>query len=350
MGRCRGIAVELSQGKVGANPEAIPRVIVAHRNTHCRVVVAGGMLAAQLLLSSLGPVVIQPHLVSSTMADAASQDFMGRVIGAASQGAVGAVVAASLSAVTEPLVNNMLVNRATLGQAIKELDPNNIRKYLNTTLSTNFIKFPFFEATNIIMQGVDLPATARGAALGSVFCTITLPITNYRFRKSMNMPVTASNLYQAYPPTVLRDIIYGIARNKVSAFLISLNPAFANSTMGRVVNMFTTVVAACVLSAPGNELRGYCLQPPERKQSFSDFFQPIKFIRSTSVGAVIMGISLAIGSLATPQVERLVSKLREYLQKNPVSYILLILFFLQQILQMRRQAELVATLQNESRK
>ncbi|CAE7451551.1 rsmF, partial [Symbiodinium sp. CCMP2456] len=250
------------------------------------------------------------------MADAASQDFMGRVIGAASQGAVGAVVAASLSAVTEPLVNNMLVNRATLGQAIKEL------------------------ATNIIMQGVDLPPTARGAALGSVFCTITLPITNYRFRKSMNMPVTASNLYQAYPPTVLRDIIYGIARNKVSAFLISLNPAFANSTMGRVVNMFTTVVAACVLSAPGNELRGYCLQPAERKQSFSDFFQPIKFIRSTSVGAVIMGISLAIGSLATPQVERLVSKLREYLQKNPVSYILLILFFLQQILQMRRQAEL----------
>ena len=30
------------------------------------------------------------------------QNFVGRVIGAASQGAVGAVVAASLSAVTEP--------------------------------------------------------------------------------------------------------------------------------------------------------------------------------------------------------------------------------------------------------
>jgi hypothetical protein len=37
------------------------------------------------------------------------QDFVGRVIGAASQGAVGAVVAAWLSAVTEPLVNNLLV-------------------------------------------------------------------------------------------------------------------------------------------------------------------------------------------------------------------------------------------------
>ena len=212
-GRCRG----MSQGKVGAHLKAIHYPSRLCTELHCK-------LAVQLLFSSLGPVVIRPHLVSSTMADAASQDFMGRVIGAASQGAVGAVVAASLSAVTEPLVNNMLVNRATLGQAIKELDPNNIRKYLNTTLSTNFIKFPFFEATNIIMQGVDLPPTARGAALGSVFCTITLPITNYRFRKSMNMPVTASNLYQAYPPTVLRDIIYGIARNKVSAFLILSEP------------------------------------------------------------------------------------------------------------------------------
>mmetsp|Transcript_7370 Transcript_7370/g.12799 ORF Transcript_7370/g.12799 Transcript_7370/m.12799 type:complete len:295 (+) Transcript_7370:58-942(+) len=279
------------------------------------------------------------------MTDGASQDFMGRVIGAASQGAVGAVVAASLSAVTEPLVNNMLVNRVPLGQAVKELDPNKIKSYLNTTLATNFIKFPFFEATNIIMQGIDLPPTARGAALGSVFCTITLPITNYRFRKSMNLPVTPANLYQAYPPTVLRDIIYGIARNKVSAFLISLNPSFGNSMLGRVVNMFATVVAACVLSAPGNELRGYCLQPPDRKQSFADFFQPIKFIRSTSVGAVIMGISLAIGTLATPQVEKFVAVLKEYMQKNPVSYILLILFTLQQILQMRRQAELVKAIE-----
>ncbi|CAJ1417426.1 unnamed protein product [Effrenium voratum] len=275
------------------------------------------------------------------------QDFMGRVIGAASQGAVGAVVAASLSAVTEPLVNNMLVNRATLGQAVKELDPNKIRNYLNTTLATNFIKFPFFEATNIIMQGIDLPPTLRGAALGSVFCTITLPITNYRFRKSMNLPVTPGNLYQAYPPTVLRDIIYGIARNKVSALLIAINPTFANSMLGRVVNMFTTVVASCVLSAPGNELRGYCLQPADRRQSFGDFFQPAKFIRSTSVGAIIMGISLAIGTLATPQVEKLVGVLKEYLAKNPVSYVLVVLFVLQQILQMRRQSELVDAVRSQ---
>eukprot|EP00421_Protoceratium_reticulatum_P060608 CAMPEP_0168492006 /NCGR_PEP_ID=MMETSP0228-20121227/69987_1 /TAXON_ID=133427 /ORGANISM="Protoceratium reticulatum, Strain CCCM 535 (=CCMP 1889)" /LENGTH=51 /DNA_ID=CAMNT_0008508757 /DNA_START=1 /DNA_END=152 /DNA_ORIENTATION=- len=49
------------------------------------------------------------------MAD--QKDFVGRVLGAASQGAVGAVVAASLSAVTEPVVNNILVNRVPVLQA-----------------------------------------------------------------------------------------------------------------------------------------------------------------------------------------------------------------------------------------
>ena len=193
------------------------------------------------------------------------------------------------------------------------------------------------------MQGVHLTPTAKAAVFGSV-CTITLPITNYRFRKSMNLPVTPGNLYQACGPTALRDIIYGIARNKVSIFLTSLNPAIASTMMGRVVSMFATVVAACVLSAPGNELRGYCLQPPDRKQSFADFFQPAKLIRSTSVGAIIMGISLAIGTMATPQAEKLIEVMKKYLQKNPLSYVVIILFVLQQVISTRRQSELVAKL------
>ena len=232
------------------------------------------------------------------------QNFVGRVIGAASQGAVGAVVAASLSAVTEPLVNNMLVKRTPLMEALKALDPAMIKKFLQTTLATNFIKFPLFEATSMIMQGVDIPPTARGAVLKALFTTVMLPVMNYRFCKSMNLPVAAGNLFKAYGPTVLRDIIYGMARNKVLAFLTSLNPAFASTMMGRVVNMFATVVAACVLSAPGNELRGYCLQPPDRRQSFGDFFQPAKVIKSALVGAIIMGTSSALlGTMATSQVE-----------------------------------------------
>lgn len=270
----------------------------------------------------------------------AQQDFASKVIGAASQGAVGAVVAAFLSAVTEPVVNNVLVNRVPVIQAFKELDVEKIRSFLRTTMATNFIKFPFFEATNVIMSGVDIPPSLRGTVTGAVFCTTTLPITNYRFRKSMNLEITAGNLYQAYLPTVLRDILYGVVRNKVMAYMIELNPQRAGTNLGRFVNMFTTVMAACVLSAPGNELRGYCLQPPSRALSFGEFFQPQKFVRSTSVGALIMAISLGVGTLATPQVEKLWNAMRNYLKTNPVGYLLIILFAVHQILESRRHREL----------
>jgi len=274
-------------------------------------------------------------------------DFVGKVVGAASQGAVGAVVAANLSAVTEPIVNAMLVKRITFGEALKELDPKKIASYLQTTLSTNFIKFPFFEVTNMLVGGVQLPPTLKGALTGTVFCTATLPITNYRFRKSMDLPITASNLYQAYGPTVLRDIIYGITRNKVMPFMVGLSPDTANTNLSRFVNMFVTVIAACVISAPGNELRGYCLQPPDRKQAFGDFFQPAKFVRSTSVGAVIMAISLGIGTLATPQVEKFVAKVKDYLAKNPIGILLIVLFALNQIVERRRHSDVLVALEDK---
>jgi len=275
------------------------------------------------------------------------KEFVARVVGAASQGAVGAVVAASLSSVTEPVVNNILVNRVSLAQALQALDAKKVVSFLKTTLATNFIKFPFFEATNVIMSGVDLPPTLRGAVTGSVFCTTTLPITNYRFRKSMNLAITPGNLYQAYLPTVLRDILYGIVRNKVMAFMVSLAPEKAGTNSKRFINMFATVMAACVLSAPGNELRGYCLQPPDRRQSFGVFFQPQKFARSTVIGALIMSISLGVGTLATPQVEKLWGTLRDYLKKNPIAYLLIVFFALHQVLEMRRNAALVEAASKE---
>merc|ERR1712039_630463 len=271
----------------------------------------------------------------------AMSDFVGKVVGAASQGAVGAFVAGNLSAVTEPVVNAMLVKRVPFGEALKELDAERIAKYLQTTLATNFIKFPFFGVTNILVAGVELPPTVKGALTGTVFCTTTLPITNYRFRKSMNLPISASNLYQAYLPTVLRDILYGIVRNKVMPFMISLNPQAANTNAGRFINMFATVIAACWLSAPGNELRGYCLQPPEKKQSFGEFFQPQKFLRSTSVGSIIMGVSLGVGTLATPQMEKLVNMLKAYLATHPIGYLLIALFTAHQVLENQRKKDVV---------
>jgi hypothetical protein len=88
-------------------------------------------------------------------AAAAATDLTTRVVAAATQGAVGAFVAASLSAVTEPVVNRVLVNRMTLSEAIGSLDPAQVAKFFNTTIATNFIKFPFFEITNVLMQGKD---------------------------------------------------------------------------------------------------------------------------------------------------------------------------------------------------
>jgi len=275
---------------------------------------------------------------------AGQQDFVGRVLGAASQGAVGAVVAASLSSVTEPIVNNVLVNRVSLQEAIGALDMAKVQSFLKTTLSTNFIKFPFFEATNVVMSGVEISGMARGALTGTIFCTTTLPITNYRFRKSMNREITASNLYEAYLPTVLRDIIYGIVRNKVMTYLVGLNPERANTNFGRFINMFTTVIVASFLSAPGNELRGYTLQPADKALPLREFFKPEKFVRSTTVGAFIMAISLGVGTLATPQVEKLVGALKGYFQKNPMGILLVALFAIHNVLQMRRQSQLIKTL------
>merc|ERR1712151_235569 len=85
------------------------------------------------------------------------------------------------------------------------------------------------------------------------------------------------------------------------------------------------------LSAPGNELRGYCLQPADRKKPFNEFFQPEKFVRSTSVGALIMATSLSIGVVVTPRAERLWATIREFLKQNPAGYIVVlaaILFFM----------------------
>jgi len=251
--------------------------------------------------------------------------------------------------VTEPVVNAMLVKRATLSEALKEVSAERIYKYLQTTLATNFIKFPFFEVTNLLVGGIDLPPTLKGALTGTVFCTTTLPITNYRFRKSMDLPITASNLYQAYLPTVFRDILYGITRNKVSAFLFALNPERAGTNLGRFLNMFATVIAACVISAPGNELRGYTLQPPNKRLSFGEFFQPSKFIRSTSVGAVIMAISLGVGTLATPQVEKMVAAVRTYFRNQPLGFLMMICFCLHHMIESRRHGEVMA-LKNEPAK
>jgi hypothetical protein len=233
-----------------------------------------------------------------------------RIVKGASQGAVGAVVAAGLSAFTEPVVNRVLVNRVPVIQSIKELDVNKSKQFFKTTLPTNFLKFPLFEAVSAVMAAVDLPDSVKGAVTGIVFTSATLPVTNYRFCKSMDFPINTEALWKAYLPTVFRDILYGISRNKITTAMALSFPGLMSTGVGRALAMFPIVYGACILSSPGNELRGYFLQPKDKRKSFKDFFNPVNYARSTFVGALIMAISLVIGNLATMPLERLVAFLR----------------------------------------
>merc|ERR1712146_297888 len=114
-----------------------------------------------------------------------------------------------------------------------------------------------------------------------LFCTIMLPVTNYRFRKSMGW---------------------------------ALNRAIAPETPLGKASVFGIVVwAACIISSPGNEWRGYTLQPKDRKLPFAEYFKPINYMRSTGVGATIMGIALMVGMLVTPYAEMLFAYLKEHM-------------------------------------
>lgn len=261
------------------------------------------------------------------------QGFLGKVIGAASQGAVGAFVGATLSAVTEPVVNEVLVKRKPVMLAISEHTWEKISKFFQTTVSTNFIKFPFFEVVNMIMNSFTVPPAVRGTVTGVVFTSATLPITNYRFKKSMNLPVGgALDLYQAYLPTVGRDVIYGIARNKMMGWITAGNPKLMATPGGRAKAMFATVLFSCVTSAPGNEYRGFVLQPKGKEKPFKDFFDPVKTVRSTIMGALIMSTSLAIGAGTTPFVEAFVARMREASKTDPLGAILILIFLVDRLL------------------
>merc|ERR1712196_30684 len=201
-------------------------------------------------------------------------------------------------------------------------------KFFATTLPTNFIKFPFFEVVNMIMNSFTVPAAVRGTVTGIVFTSATLPITNYRFKKSMNLPVGgALDLYQAYLPTVGRDVLYGIARNKMMAWITASNPNLMATPAGRAKAMFATVLFSCVVSAPGNEFRGFVLQPKGKEKPFFEFFDPVKTVRSTTIGGLIMATSLATGAYCTPFVEAIYRKIKDAAKTDPLGAMLILFMF-----------------------
>ena len=252
--------------------------------------------------------------MSKAVSDTGSSKFLTSVVAAASQGAAGAIIGAFLASVTDPITNRVLVRRMTLSQAISEVDTKQMVEYFKTTLPTNFIKFPLFEVLNEITSKLDnIPPSLKGIVAGALFTTATLPLTNYRYCKSVQEEVSLSSpkLWKAYLPTVIRDIIYANARNAVAAAVARSYPDLSKSAQGRIIAMFITVVAACIISSPGNEWRGYTLQPPEKKKPVHEFFQLERYLRSTLIGAVVMGSSLGIATVVGPPVQQALPYLKD---------------------------------------
>merc|ERR1712060_171433 len=233
--------------------------------------------------------------------------------------------AAVLSAVTEPIVNRLLVKRMTFAEAFKEITFKLVSNFFLTTFPTNMLKFPVFEVINMALSFTSLSGSMRGIVNGWLFCTVMLPVTNYRFRKSMGWEINPALLYQAYIPTVARDIVYGWARGFVGGALSSsLAP---ESALGKATVFGITVLAACIISSPGNEWRGFTLQPKDRKLPFAEYFKPINYVRSTGVGATIMGIALMVGMLVTPYAEMLFGYLKEHVAVGVGALVAIVLIF-----------------------
>mmetsp|Transcript_55839 Transcript_55839/g.99417 ORF Transcript_55839/g.99417 Transcript_55839/m.99417 type:complete len:307 (+) Transcript_55839:64-984(+) len=251
--------------------------------------------------------------------------FLTKVFAAAAQGATAAIVAAILSAVCEPLVNRLLVKRMTVAQAWQEITFKLVSNFFLTTFPTNMLKFPVFEIINMALTFTSLTGSVRGIVNGFLFCSIMLPVTNYRFRKSMGWEIKPALLYQAYVPTVTRDIIYGWARGAVGGLLSTHMPT--ETLVEKAVVFGITIWAACIISSPCNEWRGYTLQPKDRKLSFGEYFKPINYMRSTGIGATIMGVALMVGMLVTPYAEAAFAVLKQNPVYSGVGVVLLVALF-----------------------
>ena len=106
-------------------------------------------------------------------------------------------------------------------------------------------------------------STNKGTVTGMVFTSTTLPITNYRYRKSMGMEIDVKDLYQAYLPTVLRDIVYGIVRNQVTTVSLLDNMiSFYRNLFVKLISMKCCLLGNCIVgfnvSDQNLKVQNYC--------------------------------------------------------------------------------------------
>ncbi|CAK9024258.1 Protein DETOXIFICATION 46 [Durusdinium trenchii] len=216
-------------------------------------------------------------------------------------GALAAVVAALLQAFTEPVLNRVAVKRMRLSDAIREVRLIDILRFFRTVLATNLLKFPFFEAVNDFSTSWSfIPYPLQGTLAAVIYTSAVLPLANYRYIKSLQLKVKFKKLYQAYFPTLLRDLIYGVTRHWM---MIKLATPYKLSVGGEALRYFVSIAVACLASAPGNELRAYRLQPKKSRRPMSEFFELQPFLRSAMLGALIPATAIASGHVLVSQAE-----------------------------------------------
>eukprot|EP00939_MAST-03C_sp_MAST-3C-sp1_P001942 g1942.t1 len=246
---------------------------------------------------------------------------------------------------------------------------------------------------------------ASSAAQGGVAAVINAGLGNYRFMQSMDTPITKEGLWKAYLPTLFRDILYSISRANVGAYVRKTFPKWQEHAAGRFFSMFITALISCIVSSPGNELRGYFLQQSVAKgkkkkgdaddekggelenkgrgranptigsqQSaakgtkkrdaddekggghanptidFKTFFKPQKYIRSTAVGATNIALSLGTGALIVEPLERFLTKLRRKIESHSVVAVIVALFLLHHYIESRKTNKVRQRVDNMLRK
>ncbi|CAE7724647.1 rsmF [Symbiodinium pilosum] len=108
-----------------------------------------------------------------------------------------------------------------------EVNPKVVLLSFRAALIANLLKFPFFEVLFASLTAQAASPLFGGMLAGAIFATVTLPMSNFLYRWSMKLPVRWGKLYEAYLPTLLRDVAYGLIRSYVTPYAMSLNSAHA---------------------------------------------------------------------------------------------------------------------------
>ncbi|CAE7777597.1 unnamed protein product [Symbiodinium sp. CCMP2456] len=160
---------------------------------------------------------------------------------------------------------------------------------VKSTLSEHLVKLPLFEALNTAWVNL-LPRSLRGAAAGALASALAAHSAE-------------ASLVRMDRALLFQDALYGAARNQVHAMVVALNPLRARRTPASMA--LEVVLDGCLAS------RG------PKKQPCLELLQPARWFRDGALHALLVGLSLAFGSLATLQVGKLGSFLFRLILRRP---------------------------------